>query len=204
MQLPKLGILCGIAGPLFWLTVIGIAGANRPEFSHATDYISELGEGGSATEALMRYVGFEFTGFLYLVFAFTLLGIFPKGWPIRLAISLIALDGIGRIGAGIFPCDPGCLGNSLNQHLHGAFATVGFVSGILATLAWGIMLRRLRETQRLAWYSICTGVLAMVFLLLMSWGDNPMKTPGLFEHLASALLSIWLLVFSTCILRYRP
>ena len=185
MSLPRLGILCGIIGPLLWLSLIGLAGAMRPEFSHVTQYISELGERGSATEALMRFAAFEFTGFLYLCFASALLVIFQYRWISILGAFLVFLEGIGRIGAGIFPCDLGCNGFSFSQHLHHVFATVGFVSGILATITWGIAFRQEDWPQCMTWYSIGTGVSALIFLLLMSWCQNPVKTTGLFEHLAT-------------------
>jgi hypothetical protein len=117
-----------------------------------------------------------------------------------MASCLIALDGIGRIGAGIFPCDPGCTGFSLSQELHRMFATVGFVSGSLATIAWGITLRNRGWPQGFTWYSIGTGPLALILLMLMSWGQNPMNTPGLFEHLATGILSLWLTVFAVLLL----
>jgi hypothetical membrane protein len=197
LYLPKAGLICGIVSPILWLTLIGLTGAMHPDFSHLTHFISELGARGSRTEGLMRYAGFEFTGLLYLVFAFTLLRFYAKGWLISLAIILIALDGIGRIGAGIFPCDPGCIGDSISQHLHRLFASVGFGSGILSSLTWGIVFQRLDQSYILSWYSVASGLLALTGLLLFSWPDNPIKMPGLFEHLASALLSIWLLVLAS-------
>lgn len=196
MSLRKIGILCGILGPLLWLSLIGVAGAMRPEFNHITHYISELGERGSSTEVMMRYAAFEFTGFLYLCFASVLMATFRKGWCSTLAAGLIALEGLGRIGAGVFPCDPGCGGLSSSQELHRLFATVGFLSGILAAIAWGIIFRRHGWPQRLTWYSVGTGILALIFLLLMSWSRNPVNTPGLFEHLATGVLSLWLMVFA--------
>ena len=54
MSLRQIGIACGILSPLLWLSLIGIAGAMRPEFNHITHYISELGERGSSTEFMMR------------------------------------------------------------------------------------------------------------------------------------------------------
>ncbi len=203
MDLQRLGILCGILAPLLWLSLIGIAGAMRPGFSHVSQYISELGERGSRTEALMRYFAFEFTGLLYLCFASRLWVTFKKNGVAQLATCLIALDGIGRMGAGIFPCDPGCAGFSLSQDLHRMFATVGFVSGSLAAIAWGITLRNRGWPQGFTWYSIGTGPLALIFLLLMSSDQNPLKTPGLFEHLATSILSLWLIVFAAQLFRNK-
>ena len=79
MSLRRLGVLCGILGPILWLALIGVAGAMRPEFNHITHFISELGERGSSTEIMTRYAAFEFTGFLYLCFAAALPASFRAG-----------------------------------------------------------------------------------------------------------------------------
>ena len=187
--------------PILWLSLIGVAGAMRPEFSHITDYISELGERGSTTELMMRYAAFEFTGFLYLCFACALLATFRTGWCATLAAGLIGLDGLGRMGAGVFPCDPGCDGVSSSQDLHHLFATVGFLSGILAAIIWGIVFRRQGWPRSLTGYSVGSGILALIFLLLMSRGRALVNTPGLFEHLATGVLSLWLWVFAVRLMR---
>jgi hypothetical membrane protein len=201
MSLRRLGLYCGIASPVLWLGLIAIAGALRPGFSHATQFISELGERGSSTEAMMRGGGFVFTGFLYLGFAAGLLLTLRRGWMITTASLLIAVDGIGRMGAGVFPCDPGCVGVSATQDLHKLFATIGFCSGILAAILWGILFRRLALFASLSWLSIGAGTVALVSLLLMSWSGNPLRVPGLFEHLATGVLSIWILVFAMRVVR---
>ena len=201
MPLQRLGILCGVLGPLLWLSLIAVAGAMRPGFSHITQYISELGERGSSTETLMRYAGFEFTGFLYFCFASALMTHYTNSRFTRLVACLLALDGLGRIGAGVFPCDPGCAGLTFSQDLHHLFATVGFCSGILATIACGIIFRIQGWSKIFCWYSVGSGISAMTFLLLMTWSQNPVKTTGLFEHLATGILSLWLLVFAACLFR---
>ena len=194
--LRTLGLYCGIVSPVLWLALIATAGALRPDFNHLTDYVSELGERGSATEALMNYAAFGFTGFLYLCFAGALLATFRDGWLPIAAALLIALDGIGRIGAGAFPCDPGCVRVSQTQDLHRLFATLGFCSGILAALSWGFLFRRFRPLRPLSSFSVACGAVALVSLLRMSLARDPAQTPGLFEHLATAVLSVWLLVFA--------
>jgi hypothetical membrane protein len=203
ISLRKFGILCGIIGPLLWLSLIAVAGAMRPEFNHITQYISELGERGSSTEFMMRFAAFEFTGVLYLCFATTLPGIIQDGWRSALAATLIGFDGLGRIGAGVFACDPGCGGFSSSQELHRLFATIGFLSGVLAAIAWGVTFRRHILLQGLVWYSVVSGILALFFLILMSWDRNPVNAPGLFEHLATGVLSLWVMVFATRLMRPR-
>lgn len=192
----KVTLYCGIVSPILWLALIAIAGAVRPDFSHLTHFISELGERGSSTEALMRGAAFGFTGLLYVCFALGLLATFPHGWVFAAACLLIAVEGIGRVGAGIFPCDPGCIRVTATQDLHKLFATVGFSSGILAAILWGVLFRGLAPFRSLSWLAIGSGLVALVSLLLMSWEGNPWGGPGLFEHLATAVLSLWLLVFA--------
>src|SRR5687768_3367948 len=157
MTFLRAGLCCGIVSPLVWLAILGTAMLMRPGFSPVTDYISELGEAGSTTEFFVRYAGFEFTGLLYVFFAIAAAVVVlndagaarvrPRSrsahalWSIVPAL-LIALDGVGRIGAGVYPCDQGCESVSATQGLHRLFATVGFCSGVLAALAWGVAARR--------------------------------------------------------------
>ena len=44
-------------------------GSLRPEYSHFSQYISELGERGSSTELIMRYAAFVPTGLMHIAFA---------------------------------------------------------------------------------------------------------------------------------------
>jgi hypothetical membrane protein len=192
----NVGLCCGIISPILWLALIATAGALRPDFSHVTHYISELAERGSATEALMRYGAFGFTGFLYLCFAGALLARFRDGRLERAAALLIALDGVGRIGAGFFPCDPGCVQLSPGPDLHKLFATIGFSSGVLAAFLWAPLLRRTPSLRPLSSFSVGCGAVALACLLIMTWATDPALPPGLFEHLATVVLSVWLLVFA--------
>jgi hypothetical membrane protein len=192
----RLGLYCGIVAPVAWLALLAIAGALRPDFSPLTHFISELGARGSSTELLTRAAAFGFTGLLYVCFAIGLRATFRPGLAFAVACFLIALEGIGRMGAGIFPCDPGCVRVTATQDLHKLFATVGFLSGILAAILWGILFVRLAAFRSLSRLAIGCGVAALLSLLLMSWDGNPWGSPGLFEHLATVLLSIWLLLFA--------
>ena len=201
MSLRKLGLWCGIVSPILWLALIATAGALRPGFSHYSQYISELGERGSTTEALMRHGAFGFTGFLYLCFAPAALATFGDGWLVRVAAMLIAVDGIGRMGAGVFPCDPGCVQVSSGPDLHRLFATIGFSAGVLAAALWGVVVRGVPRLRSLSSFSVGSGALALVSLLLMFRTRNPTLPPGAFEHLATVVLSVWLLVFAGRLVR---
>src|SRR6185295_8471642 len=125
------------------------------------------GERSSSTEVLMRYGGFGFTGLLYLVFAGALAATLPGGMLLRVAAALIALEGIGRIGAGVFPCNTGCAPVAQGPNLHALFATIGFVSGVLATFLWAWLFRRVEGLRVLTAFSVACGTVALLSLSLM-------------------------------------
>jgi hypothetical membrane protein len=195
-SLRRLGLYCGIASPVLWLGLIAVVGSVQPAFNHLTHYISELAARGSSSEALMRLVAFGLTGFLYLGLAAALLGTFPRRCMFTVAALLVGVEGIGRMGAGVFPCDPACIRVSGDQDLHRLFATAGFLAGIFAAILWGILFRRLAPLRPLSWFSIGSGIVSLAALLLMSWKENPARVPGLFELIATACLSIWVFVFA--------
>jgi hypothetical membrane protein len=202
MSLLRLGLLGGLIGPILWLVLIAVAGAMTPHFDHSTHYISELAAHGSATETWMRVAAFGFTGFLYVCFAVGLSATMKRTGAVLVACALIAVEGAGRIGAGVFACDPGCVRVSSTQDLHKLLATIGFVSGILAALAWGVLFRGLTRFERLSPLSVACGLIAAVALLLMSWDANPVNAPGFFEHLATVVLSLWIVLFAASALRH--
>lgn len=204
MMLYKIGVLCGILAPVLWASAIILCGSRRPEYSHLTQYISELGERGSSTEILMRYLGFVPTGLMHLAFAASLYATFRGSRLSTIAAMLLALNGLGRIVAGLFPCEAGCAGPRvlLSQKLHTLAAGVGFLSLIGAAILWGIILWRHKNLRALSLYSIATGLLGLIFLLFMSWSAELRAGTGLYERLSSGVLSLWILVFA--IWRWKP
>lgn len=188
MTVRAVGLRAGVLAPIVWVGLIAWGDLARADLSPITDFISELGERGSATEVLLRYAGFILTGLLLVCFAGALPAAATPRWKAVIVAVFVALDGIGRAGAGVYPCDPGCESVSRGQELHRLFATIGFVSGILAALAAGLLYRR--------WIDGLLGLATTVFLLLMTWEENPIHAEGLWERLATGALSVWLLLFA--------
>lgn len=194
----KAGNLCGTLAPLLWAAAIIFCASLRPEYSHFTQYISELGERGSSTEFIMRYAGFLPTGLMHMAFAAFLYFAFRGGRLAMIAATLLAINGLARIGAGLFPCEPGCVGPKLllSQQLHSLSAGIGFFALIGASVTWGIFLRRYRSLRWLSVFSVGCGTAGLVFLLLMIWSAELRAGTGLYERLSSGVLSLWVLVFA--------
>ncbi|HEV8096710.1 MAG TPA: DUF998 domain-containing protein [Burkholderiales bacterium] len=187
-----------MVAPLLWAFTIVLCGSLRPEYSHFAQYISELGERGSSTELAMRYLGFVPTGLLHIGFAAFLYAAFRGSRLAAIAAMLLAINGFARIGAGLFPCEPGCAGPKvlLSQQLHSLSAAVGFFAFIGTSVLWGIVLRRYPSLRGLSPYSVASGILGLAFLLLMVWSDPQRAGTGLYERLSSGVLSLWVLVFA--------
>jgi hypothetical protein len=97
---------------------------------------------------------------------------------------LIALNGLGRIGAGLFACAPGCAApEDPVQRLHSQAATVAFLAIAAAALLGSVLFRSARGMQALGLYSLATGIAGLLFLGLMSAGEGsarrPLRAPGL-------------------------
>lgn len=193
------GLLCGLLAPILWAAAIIIAGELRPGFDHIDQYISELGERGSSTEVFMRYGGFVTTGAMHVGFAAAFYALLHRSTEhprlTLLVAVLIALDGIGRIGAGIFACELGCAAPGIiSQRLHGLSATIAFLAIAAAALLGAILFRHSRELRPLCAYSLASGCAGLTFLALISASEATHAYTGLYERLASGVLTLWVFV----------
>lgn len=193
------GLLCGVVAPLLWVAVIVIAGELRPDFDPVRQYISELGERGSRTEVFMRYAGFVATGLMHVLYAMAFYATVSRiSAQVRLTLllaMLIGLNGIGRIGAGIFACEPGCVAPEvLVQRLHSLSATLAFFSIASAAVFGAILFRSDHRLRPLSAYSLASGCAGLIFLWLMSSSVATHAFTGLYERLASGVLTLWVFV----------
>lgn len=193
------GLLCGLVAPVLWAAVIILAGELRPGFDHVSQYISELGERGSSTGTLMRFGGFVASGVLIVGYAAafhaTLARLGDRPRLTRLVAVLIAVDGIGRIGAGIFSCEPGCAAPEvLSQRLHSLSATCAFLALAAAALLGTLLFRRDTGLRPLGAYSLVSGSAGLIFLVLMLESEATHAHTGLYERLASGVLTLWVFV----------
>ena len=133
---------------------------------------------------------------MHLGFAASLVAAAGRGRAAAAVALLIAIDGVSRIGAGVFPCDPGCapLVPSLSQELHGVFARTGFLAMTAAPVIWGLLGAVRRPPAAFRRYSLASGAVAFALLVAVVVGSR--ERVGLYELLASATLSLWLFVFA--------
>ncbi len=148
------------ANALFWPSLFGFA-ALRPDYSHFTKAVSELGVWGAPNMWAFNVLGFILPGLLLAAFGWAFARrAAPGNWFVAL---LLPLGGVGLMIAGLFPGDM--------QHMQ-SLTTIGHVAGATASLLfWIIALIALVISTRKTWPSLASlsliAVLAVVATFLL-------------------------------------
>lgn len=129
---------CGGVLSIVLLTIIG--GATFPGYSHASQFISELGAHGAPHAQLVNFGGFLPAGVLVCAFAVLAWKALPRSAGTAIGLVGIALFGFGYLVAVFFPCDAGCrpAAPSSSQLIHNTLGLAGYLSApvALAILGW--------------------------------------------------------------------
>jgi hypothetical membrane protein len=188
--------LGGIAGPILFSIIAVVSAALRPDYSHISNFISELGANGTSRAALMNYAGFIPAGLMLVAFGIALAATLPRD-NLRIVVSiLVALFGAGIVADGIIACDPGCpqAGGSLENLVHNLIAPIAFLCAIIAAAIVGVRYRSVSEWRNLSRYSLATSVVALCFLISLAASVESRLLTGLWQRLLLATLFSWLIV----------
>ena len=114
-------VATGMAGllsvPIYVATVAGL-GSRVDGYDHARQYVSELGATGAPDAVLFNAI-LVLLGFaMFVVAAGYNHALRNRPWR-RITTFFIGLFGVGIVAGGLFPCDPGCAGQTLSAKLHG-------------------------------------------------------------------------------------
>ncbi len=154
--------LCGIAAPLVYAVGALAAGAGSPDYSHMTQFVSELGA-TDAPMALLMNATFLLFGVLMAVFALGLHRGIQAGPGDWLGIALIVAYGLFYVALAFAPCDPGCRPDPGTFH-HRAHFLLSDSIVFVAIASPLVLYNRLKRDSR--W----TGVAAPVLLAaLAAW-----------------------------------
>jgi hypothetical protein len=119
------------------MTILG--GLATPGYSHAAQFISELGATGSITEHAVRFLGFLPAGVSLLGFCWFAYRALPKSGLTTAALGGLAVYALGYVAAAFFPCDLGCRPKnpSVSQVVHNLVGGIGYLlaPGFLLALA---------------------------------------------------------------------
>jgi len=195
----------GLIAPILWAVTIIYCGSYHPEYSHYRQFVSELGERGSSTENLMWSGAFVLPGLMIVGFGLLLLDMFRHSKVAIGAAVLLVLSGIGQIGAGVFPCDPGGMpvDPSFSQMVHYVAAVLTMLCLIAAGFLCFITAPKVLCSRWFRWYALISAVSGLLFLLMLWAAILSGESIGLFQRLSLGVLYLWVLVLSVMVWRLR-
>jgi hypothetical membrane protein len=191
----KILSLGGIIGPFLFISAILICASFRPNYSHASQFISELGATGTPNAGLMNYLGFLPSGFMIVSFGLSLLILMPKSITSSIGSVLVTLFGIGMVVVGFFSCDIGCpREGSFENMIHDQISGPSFLSVIIGILLLGISFRKHTLLRNLWVYSVVTGLISLGFMagLINSIESNYLI--GLWQRMLLGAIFLWCVI----------
>lgn len=171
-------------------------GRRAAGYSHLRDTISELGATGTTDARAVAWLWFAPSGVIFVVAALALGQGLGTDDASR-AASILALVGVGWIGAAIFPCDRGApaFGTARN-HLHNLTGGGAYLAGAAGLIE---MARALEDSHPLlAMTARVSGPIVLLGLFLISLPEIPVR--GLIQRVMEAILHGWL-VFAAIVAR---
>ena len=153
---------------MFLLTALG--GANFPNYSHASQFISELGADGAPNARIITLAGFLPAGLLLSAFTFFAWRSLPRSTGTTLGMIGLTFFALGYLAAVAFPCEPECRPTqpSLSQALHNLFGLAGYLTAPPALFVLGWKARSWPGARHLSALGFISGGLALLSLQFLS------------------------------------
>lgn len=196
----KLALTTGILGPLAVLLLTVIGGANFPNYSHASQFISELGATGAPNGRIISLAGFLPAGALIIAFAFFAWRSLPRSVATSFGMVGIVLFALGYLVAAFFPCEGDCRSTepTLSQAIHNLFGLAGYLAAPLSLFALGWQARRWARATHLSVLGFMGSGLALLGLLFLS---PDFRYVGVAQRVLEGSVLAWILA---CALYLAP
>ena len=192
----KILSICGVFGAIAYLIFILIASSLFPGYSHASEYVSNLGAVGQPS-ALVMNIGFIVTGSLIMLFGLSTLTSFKKDWKGTVGGIIIMFEGLAQILSGVFSCEPGCNATdpTMAESIHNIVGPLGFILIILAAFFWAFRFRKQDSWDSFWIYTLVTGIAALILFVIFGMSVG---TPivGIWQRLLRITLYLWVAIFS--------
>lgn len=166
----RLAFITGMMGVLAVILLTVIGGANFPNYSHASQFISELGADGAPNARVINLAGFLPAGILIIAFAFFAWRSLPRSGATTFGMAGLALFALGYLVAAFFPCEGDCRppAPTLAQAIHNLFGLAGYLIAPASLFALGWQARRWPKATPLAAFGFIGSGFALLGLLFLS------------------------------------
>lgn len=191
--LPRVAAACGLAAALLAVLLPVVAASGQPGYSHASQFISELGAAGAPHASLVGWAGFLPIGVLAMLFALLAARCVPAGRA-RAGLHGFACVGAAYVASAFFPCDAGCPADgSTAQRIHNLFGAGEYLGGGLALAALatadGALPRALRALA-----GVASALVVLAFAGMLWPGLAPVR--GWLQRVAEIGLFGWMMAAS--------
>lgn len=187
-------LACGLLIP-FWLMIgVWLTAQAYPGYDHLQQAMSQLGAQDSPTQHWSPLANNFPLALLFALFAWGLARHWHSSKLALLSAALVLLHGLGSLGTGLFPCDPGCAPAepSSSQQLHNLCGLVMFLSLTLASALWAWLGKRLAGSKALGWFSLACLIAAVVTVVLMAQAAQSGQLFGLYQRLNYGISVVWI------------
>ena len=169
---------------LYHLVLFGGA-ALKVEYSHLSQYISELNATGSAWSWQIGFFGFLPLGLLGVVLLLVVARCVDLRGIRKIGCWMLMAEPIAYIGSALVPCDLGCPSTgSLSQNAHNILSLVTLPITTLG-LVFLSCDRKLALAQRVGWLVLATGFITLYTIALV---PDVAQWRGLLQRLAEGVL----------------
>lgn len=198
MSMKNIVFISGIFGALLFIATSIMGGAQIEGYSFVGQYISESYAEGLPNVLYLRYL-FILSGILLTIFGFLAPKFLPKSSLTVAGFSVFALFyGIGTVATSYFPCDFGCPSDndiSLSQFIHNISGFLTYTIIPVSLIVIGLSLKKNAKTKRLSKVSIISGLIAVVFVMLL-FGNPGGNLIGLFQRIIESSILLWVIYTS--------
>ena len=172
------------------LTVVG--GANFPNYSHASQFVSELGAAGAPNARIINLAGFLPAGLLITAFAFFARQSLPRSGATTFGMIGLALFALGYLVAAVFPCEGDCrpAEPTLSQAFHNLFGLAGYLIAPPSLFTLGWQARQWPKATHLSLLGFIGSGLALLGLLFLS---PEFKYVGVAQRILEGSVLIWIM-----------
>ncbi len=190
----KIFAYCGALAAVLYSLFLTIFSLLTPKYSNFTNAVSELGIVGAPYARMWNILGFVLVGLLITAFAWALYLDLHRSMGGIVVPALVAISGIGWIGAGLFPAEAG-FAPSLRTTLHFTMVAINFLPFILVSFLFAIRLKTNDTWRKWIPFSIAMGVLGIASFFI------PSAIPaGISQRLGLGSYFTWLLGMSLALL----
>jgi hypothetical membrane protein len=186
----------GILSVLLFVITSVIAGFFNPNYSHLSQFISELYAVDAPNADVVRYFGYLPSGILILIFSLLAQKMTPKSSSKSIGFMGIMVGyGFGTIICAIYNCDVGCnpkfIDPSLSQIIHNLMGMITYLIVPFSILLIAIDSRNWENSRQYTLVSFIIFAISFTFVVVLNLNlDSPYK--GLIQRIIEGSILFWI------------